>query len=247
MIDRVVSRASRPTGPVAVALAVAAALLSLPAQAAWTGKGQAGLVIASGNSESKSGSVKLGVSDVEGPWAHKLGFAAVYAADAVTTTAQRWEVLEQTNYSYNMVHDFVFGGLRYEDDRYSGFNYQATLSAGLGHQFFETPTTNLSAQLGLGYKVADSRLPPQRITSLASLGSVDLRHAFNAATTLLDKLTVEYTSSNTYFQNETTLEVKMSAKLALAVAYVVRHNSDPPPGFRNTDTLTTVNVVYEIK
>jgi putative salt-induced outer membrane protein len=243
----VVPRASRPAGLVSLVLAATAALLSLPAQAAWTGKGQAGLVVASGNSDSKSGSLKLGVVDVEGPWAHKLNFAAVYAADAATTTAQRWEALEQTNYSYNAAHDFVFGGLRYEDDRYGGFNYQATLSAGLGHQFFETPTTNLSAQLGLGYKVADSRLPPERIKSLASLGTVDLRHAFTASTTLLDKLTVEYTASNTYLQNETTVEVKMSAKLALAVAYVVRHNSDPPPGFRNTDTLTTVNVVYEVK
>jgi putative salt-induced outer membrane protein len=31
------------------------------------------------------------------------------------------------------------------------------------------------------------------------------------------------------------------------VAYTVRYNSDPPAGFRKTDTLTTANLVYEVK
>jgi putative salt-induced outer membrane protein YdiY len=39
----------------------------------------------------------------------------------------------------------------------------------------------------------------------------------------------------------------MGEKLALALGYAVRHNTDPPAGFEKTDTLTTVNVVYEVK
>jgi putative salt-induced outer membrane protein YdiY len=31
------------------------------------------------------------------------------------------------------------------------------------------------------------------------------------------------------------------------VAYAMRHNTEPPAGFRSTDTLTTVNLVYEVK
>jgi putative salt-induced outer membrane protein len=39
----------------------------------------------------------------------------------------------------------------------------------------------------------------------------------------------------------------MTDVLALAVGYSVRHNSDAPAGFEETDTLTTINLVYEIK
>ena len=39
----------------------------------------------------------------------------------------------------------------------------------------------------------------------------------------------------------------MTSKLALAVAFQVRHNTSPPAAFQKTDTLTTVNVVYELK
>jgi putative salt-induced outer membrane protein len=43
------------------------------------------------------------------------------------------------------------------------------------------------------------------------------------------------------------LQVKMTDVLALAVGFSVRHNTDPPVGFEETDTLMTVNLVYEIK
>jgi putative salt-induced outer membrane protein len=41
--------------------------------------------------------------------------------------------------------------------------------------------------------------------------------------------------------------LKITDVLALAVSYSVKHNTDPPPGFEKTDTLTTINLVYEIK
>jgi len=43
------------------------------------------------------------------------------------------------------------------------------------------------------------------------------------------------------------VEVKILNALALAVGYSVRHNSNPPEGFVKTDTLTTLNLVYELK
>jgi putative salt-induced outer membrane protein YdiY len=41
--------------------------------------------------------------------------------------------------------------------------------------------------------------------------------------------------------------VKISDVLALAVGYSVRRNTNPPLGFGRTDTLTTLNLVYEVK
>jgi putative salt-induced outer membrane protein len=234
--------------PLLRTLAVMACLIVSvpPAMAQWSGKGQAGAVMASGNSAAKSGSVKLGIAAVVQAWTHKLDLAAVYASDEGGPTAQRWEVHEQSNYEFD-AHNFVFGGLRYENDRFSGFNHQGTVGAGIGHQFLETAATTLSGQLGVAYKVAEEGEPPVQASALASTGSADFRHAFSASTTVLDKITLEHTPRNTFVENEVTLEVKMNAKLALAVAFAVRHNTDPPPTFKATDTLTTVNVVYEIK
>jgi putative salt-induced outer membrane protein len=227
--------------------------IALPASAQWATKGEVGLVVASGNTETKSGNVKLALGYKVADWAHTGSFAAVYAADDIGTTAQRWELGEQSQYAFSP-RNFWFGALRYEDDRFSGFDYQGTLSTGVGHKFIDTQDTSLSGQLGVGYKVAETRIgldpvtglivPAERSTALAGMGGIDFKHEFNAATSLTDKFAVESTSANTFLQNQIALEVKMTTRIALALAYAVRHNTDPPAGFSKTDTLTTINIVY---
>ena len=61
---------------------------------------------------------------------------------------------------------------------------------------------------------------------------------------MLEDLKVTYANINTYLQNDLAVQVKISTKLALSVAYEVRHNTDPPAGNKATDTLSTVNLVY---
>jgi putative salt-induced outer membrane protein len=39
----------------------------------------------------------------------------------------------------------------------------------------------------------------------------------------------------------------MTDTLALSFGYGIRYNTDPSPGSKRTDQLTTVNVVYNIK
>jgi putative salt-induced outer membrane protein len=240
------------------ALGVAAllSLHALPASAQWTGRGEAGVVIASGNTETKAGNAKLAVAHKADAWTNQGTFAAVYAADEIGSTAQRWEATAQSSYQFN-AHNFSFGGVRYENDHFSGFTHQGTVSGGVGHLFIDTPETRLTAQLGVGYKFSETRevfspaglllVPRTSDNALATIGNVDYRHSFNASTTLLDKFTTEYTSENTFVQNELALQVKMNDKLALAVGYAVRYNTDPPAGFEKTDSLTTANIVYEVK
>ena len=78
-------------------------------------------------------------------------------------------------------------------------------------------------------------------------GTLDYDHKFTATTSLVDKFIVEAGSENTFLQNDIALQVKMTSVLALAVGYSVRTNTDPPAGFKKTDSLTTINLVYEIK
>jgi putative salt-induced outer membrane protein len=237
-------------------LVMALVLPAVPAFAQWTGKGEAGLVVTTGNAETTSGNVKLAMQKAAGDWTHKFGLAGVYIANDVDTTAQRWEASAQTNRQIN-ARTFWFGSGRYEDDRFSGFNYQGALTAGLGHKFIDSEETKLSGQIGLGYKLLETRVSVDPVTlaiipaesdSFAGVfAGADYLHRFNASTSIVDKLVVEAASTNTFIQNDISLQVKMSDRLALAVGYQIRHNTDPPRGFKKTDSQSTVNVVYEIK
>jgi putative salt-induced outer membrane protein len=78
-------------------------------------------------------------------------------------------------------------------------------------------------------------------------GTLDYDHKLTATTSVLDKFVVEAGSNNTFAQNDIAVQLKVTDVLALAVGYSVRHNTDPRAGFEKTDTLTTVNLVYELK
>jgi putative salt-induced outer membrane protein len=228
-----------------------------PAHADWTGKAEAGLVVSSGNTETTTGNAKINVAREGGNWKNAFGLAGLYASDDTGRTAQRWEATTQQDYNFSP-KSFWFGAGRYEDDEFSGFVYQASVSTGLGRKFIDTEITKFVGTAGVGYKFIETEdafdeetgalLEPGDSSSEAVLrGTLDLDHKFTANTSLIDKFVVEAGSDNTFLQNDISLQVKMTKVLALAVGYSVRHNTDPPLGFKSTDSLTTINLVYEMK
>jgi len=235
----------------AARLCIAAGMLlafSLPAAAQWIGKGEAGLAISSGNTDSKTAAAKVSVGRKIDNWEHSLGFAGLYVRIDGDTTGKRWESFAQTHYNFGGGMTYWFGGARYEKDRFSGFAHQGVLDTGAGHKFIDTDITKLSGQVGLGAKFSKTAdTPSEKNSSVVGTAGVDFSQKLTATTTLTNKFGAEVASGNKFLQNEVGVAVKVSDRLALALAYAVRHNTAPPAGFRKTDTLSTVNLVYEVK
>ncbi len=222
--------------------------LSLPAAAQWTGKGEAGIAIADGNSDTKTANAKVTIGKKVDNWEHSLGLAGLYVRNDGATSARRWESFAQTRYSFGGGNTFWFGGLRYEEDRFSGFDHQGVFNSGIGHKFIDSEATKLSGQVGVGYKLWKTLdVPRDTDGSIAGTAGLDFSHQLTATTSVFNKFGAEVTSDNNFLQNAVGLAVKMSDRLALSLGYALRHNTDPPAGFRKTDTLSTVNLVYELK
>jgi putative salt-induced outer membrane protein len=222
----------------------------------WSGKGEAGFVMARGNSDADSANVKLDFNLLRNDWKHSLSLDGLLGRTGGITSAERWDVRLQSNYQIGP-HLFSFAALSYQDDRFSGFQYQASGSGGLGYKFFDSDTTKLSAQIGVGYRslrpellIKDDagavidRIPQETETEVVGTAGIDFSHRFNLNTRLLDKLNAESGSSNTSIRNDLALEVKMNRKLSLAVGFSVLENTKPPAGLKRTDTITTMNLVY---
>ena len=233
----------------------ATSLTCAPALAQWAAKAEAGVVASRGNSEADSANTKFDVARRFVKWKHSVGASGVYASDSIGTTAQRWEGRAQSDYDFHK-QGFWFGSGRYEEDRFSGFEYQATLGTGLGWRFYDNEVTKLIAQIGVGYKTYTTRagraddgmtlIPRMMEEDVIGHGNVDFEHELTATTKVLDKFLVEAGRDNTFLQNELSLQVRIMSSLALALGYTVRYNTDPPSGFKTTDTLTTLNLVYEL-
>ena len=222
----------------------------------WSGKGQAGYVMSRGNTDSDSGNAKLDVVDLNGDWKHTLHLEGLYGRSADIVSAERWAGQFQSNYQFTP-RAFLFGAIHYLDDEFSGFEYQGDVSVGAGYKFLETKADKLAAQIGAGYR----RLRPEILTldaagavvartleesegNAVGTGEIDYEHDFNASTKVTEKYLIASGAGNTSMEDDVALVVNMSKKLALSAGFTYQQNSQPPPGLKKSNTLTTLNLVY---
>ena len=106
----------------------------------------------------------------------------------------------------------------------------------------EHKSWNLSA--GLGYRETTDEITQEDISGVTYLLESDYKHQLVESTAFENYTRVEISADNTFSQNITSLSVAINAALALKVTLEVRNNSDPAPGFKSTDRITSINIVY---
>lgn len=226
----------------------------------WDGMGELGFVSSSGNSRTDSVNAKLGFTYEDEEWKHQFGAAGyrqrgevVVLADPddpssgverMQLSANRYELSGSSARKLGERHR-LYTALRYENDDFAAYEYQATLSVGWGHQLIENDRTKLYFEIGPGYRRSKDAVTDEIESGFIGRGLMNYEQALTANTTLLDTFLVEAGSDNTFLQNDLGVKVAMNEKLAVKAGLQHRHNTDVQPGIKKTDRLTTVNLVYD--
>ncbi len=225
----------------------------------WASRAQAGYAKTGGNTDTTTANALFHIAHVVDQWKFLFGAEGLYGSTKGETTAQAWDLHFQTNYNFTD-RLYGYGGLRYDENKFSGFAYQELVTTGVGYQFFNSDDTKLAAQAGVGAR----RLRPEILTedavgaivSTEELNAntdavfdsaVNLEHSFNSFTKIVANVAVEAGKDNTMTTAGLSLQVKMTDLLSLAAAYQLIRNSKPPMGAGPTNSLTSLNLVYEFK
>ena len=230
-----------------------------PGDPTWAIRSVLGYTKTGGNTDNSAGNVLFHAAHVMGDWKLLFGFDGLYGSTRGETTAQAWDAYLQGNYNITPRFYWYLGG-RYDDDRFSGFAYQAAVKTGAGYKFIDTDATKLTAQVGAGYRrlrpeilvrddiggIVSRTEQPETSDTILDAG-LAFEHHFNASTKVLAGVTMQSGQDNTLTNANVALEVKMSDRLALTAGYKVIDNSNPPPGTGRRDTLTTLGIAYELK
>jgi len=230
-----------------VALPWVLSLYANSAHAEWKFKGELGLVIARGNTETETINAKADATSESDKWKHQVGFSLLQSTSSNVKTADRYELHGQSDYKLTE-RSYALGSLRYEDDQFSPYTYQAVASLGYGYKFYDTETLKLASETGVGYRRAEDRLTLETQYDVIFRGGLNYEQKVTGNTMLYDKFLVEAGSDNTFVQNEAGVKVDMNSALALSVAYTIRYNSQinesvvPVP--KHTDQLITANLVF---
>jgi putative salt-induced outer membrane protein YdiY len=230
-----------------------------PGDPTWAMRSVLGYTKTGGNTDNSAGNLLFRAAHVVGDWKLLFALDGLYGSTRGETTAQAWSVALQANYHLTPQFFWYVGG-RYDDDRFSGFAYQAALKSGVGYKFIDTDATKLTAQAGAGYRrlrpeilvkddiggVVSRTEQPEESDAIFDAG-LAFEHNFNEATKVLVAATMQAGKENTLTNASVALQVKMTGRLALSAAYRLIDNSSPPPGSGRRDTLTTLGLVYELK
>lgn len=211
--------------------------------AAWKGEGELGFSSTSGNANAENLNASLGLSYEAGEWKHSLTLESLRAKTDGETSVDRFLFRERSEYALGE-KSYGYGQLRYEEDEFSGYDYQASATLGAGSRLLETGGHLLDASAGLG--VRGSRSSSDGETDNEGIVGADLAYEYtiSEAATLSERFLLESGSANTYSESETSLRTRINGSLSAKMSYLVKHNSRVAPGIENTDRFVTVSLVY---
>ena len=223
-------------------------MLAAPAQAdgwgddaGWSGFAEVGAVWTTGNTESESINAKSRVRYEEEVWRHTLQLEALRRSEDSESTASRYVGNFKSDWKFRP-RAYLFGAVRYERDRFSGYDYQASTSAGYGHRVIETSRTRLDMEAGVGYR--RNRLEDGERDNHAILrGALFLEHQLSDNARFGQDLLVQ-SNDNTEVESVTSVTANIIGQLAMRLSLTARHNTEVPEGREKTDTITAVSLVY---
>jgi putative salt-induced outer membrane protein len=178
-----------------------------------------------------------------GEWRHKFGGLVEFQRSAGTTTKQRFLATYDINYELS-ARSYVFGMMQYEDDRFGGFEYRFSETAGLGYMVLDNDTFRWSLEAGPGAR--HTKLEAQSLdTEFVGFGRSDFLWRFSDHSELSHVLGVFVGSDRTSLDTTLALKMRINGALSARLSYNYRYNSNVPVGNLRTDTLTKAALVYD--
>lgn len=208
----------------------------------WSGDVAFGYLSTSGNTDDTSVELDLNVAYTVKPWTHEFKARAYGASKDDDTTAESYKAGWKSSYDFTE-HDYAFGALDWNKDRFSGYDRQTFATAGYGRRILNSDEFVLNAEIGAGYTRQKPAMGPTEDGAAGTLGG-DFLWNFSETASFEQTLYVFTASDNTFWESVSKVNAALTGNLGLAVSYTIKRNSDVPADTRKKDTLTSVTLNY---
>jgi len=213
----------------------------------WTSSVELGFISTTGNTENKTTAAKADVVYEVDKWRH-TGHAEGYGQESegdtgqTVSTAERYQVIGKSDYKFNE-HNYAFGVIKLQKDRFSGFEYEHVASLGYGRKAIKQDNMELDLEIGPGerfFKVDNGQADKEVLLRLAG----KYWWKITGTSKFTQDLTVEIGENITTTESITGVSANISDLLALKFTYTIRNKNTVPVGVKNTDTEAAMTLVY---
>ncbi len=234
----------------------------------FSAEAEFGAILTSGNTESTAIKGKLDIEQDLSTWRTNYVVEALYKEDQVEiidngvstkedqTTAEKYFLSAQGDYKLNEEYRglFIFGS--YEEDKFSGYEYQSTIAGGYSDRLFKTDKSELNYSIGPGYSFYkteeevddnDVLIPSESESSFIVRVDLNFQYDFSENAKFTQSLSTDHATDsekNSKTRAESALTTKINDDFALKASYTVTHNSEVADDKENTDTQTALTLVY---
>lgn len=228
---------------------------------------EVGFLTIGGNTESTSLKSKLDIKHDMKDWRTNYLLEGLYKKDTVTTeqedgsflteedklSAKKYFFSAQADYKLDEEHRGVFIFASYLYDKFSGYEYQATLAAGYTDILFKTKTQRLNYSIGPGV----AYVKPEEANGVDTESednpvvrvSMSYRYKFTEGIKFTQDVSTEIavqSEDNTKSKSVSAVSAQLNSSLALKFSYALTHNSKVIEGIDDTDTEAVVTIVYSM-
>jgi len=208
-----------------------------------TGSAALGYLSTSGNTDSTNANASFKLAWDRGmAWKHEWNALAINARTDGVTTAEAYSAGYKAQRDFTE-HSYLFASGDWRQDKFSGYDEQITEAIGYGRRLIDTERQTLSVEGGLGAKQSTLN-DGTDIDEGIVRGGLDYMIHISESSEFNQKLLLEQGDDNRYTESTSALKMKLVGNLALVLSYVIKSNSDVPPGIEKTDRFTAISVEY---
>lgn len=209
----------------------------------WSGTLDIGGVARSGNTTNLGVSAGIEVIYEAAPWRHAGELSFDYLEASGTTEAQVLDAEYQLHYDLTE-KTFVYGLTHYEDDRFSGFEYEVTASGGLGTRLIENETLEWTVAAGPSIRVFREKDSDGVETTPGVRLNNDVVWQISETAKLANETEVRLDRERSEVENETSLTLQIIESLAGKFSFAANYRSPVPEDTDELDTTTKASLIY---
>jgi putative salt-induced outer membrane protein YdiY len=226
---------------------------AVPEGSNWYTSAELGAITTSGNTTGTSVTGKIDARHEMRNWSNEYVFSGYFKEDEIvddddgsrskTRSAQRYSLSAKA--AYKLLEDgnraFVLGS--HVNDRFGAYTRYSSLSVGYGTQMLRREDKTIDVEVGPGYFHGENAEGGTE-SGMTVRGAAQLRWRVSQSAAFSQSVSVERSTANTHSIAETALSTKINGTMQMKAAFSARSDTNVPAEKKNTDTQTSLTLVY---
>ena len=249
---------SSPILALALAAACSAACAdtpALPSTSGWHTSAELGAISVSGNTAGTSITGKIDARQEIDRWNNQYVASGFFKEDvqrrsdgSTTTVRTARRIALSSKFGYRLNDDNERDDRAYllathVEDKFGAYTEYSTLGVGRSARWLQTLDKTLDLELGPGY-FSGVRPNGDSESGVTVRGAAALKWQLSPSALFSNTVSVERGTSNVHSSAEAALSTKINGTMQMKAAFVARNDSNVPEFKKNTDTQTSVTLVY---